>query len=73
MFSSMEKACNNIEQWQRLGVLEAGYAYATRYSRNMTPWQIRLLAYEHDRQVAEVLGKPKPRRPRRPKGERYDW
>lgn len=55
------------EQWGRLMQVEAVYSYHSRYNRGRTMYEISMLQYSRQAAVAEILGTPKPRKPRRPK------
>lgn len=58
--------CKTVEQWQELRMLAAGYAYVTRYRSNRTPYEEAMLRWEYEKNVAQLLGKPVPRKPRKP-------
>ncbi|NMV40685.1 hypothetical protein [Ralstonia insidiosa] len=58
--------CKTVEQWHQLRMLEAGYSYVTRYRSNRTPYEEAMLRWEHEKNVAQLLGKPVPRKPHKP-------
>ncbi|CAJ0700291.1 hypothetical protein LMG18102_03183 [Ralstonia mannitolilytica] len=58
--------CKTVEQWHELQRLEAGYAYVTRYRSNRTPYEAKMLRWQHEKNVAQVLGTPIPPKPRKP-------
>ncbi|CAB3722910.1 hypothetical protein [Achromobacter kerstersii] len=62
--------CKTVEQWHELQRLEAGYSYVTRYRSNRTAYEAALLRWEHEKNVAQLLGNPLPRKPRKPQERR---
>lgn len=61
------KMPRTLAQWHKLELLARGYAYATRYSRGRSVYEIEMLRYNHDVAVAKVLGIQEPRPPKKPK------
>lgn len=59
--------CKTIEQWQRLQLLAAGYAYVSRYNHGRSAYDLAMLRWQYEHTVAEVLGTRPPPKPRRPK------
>jgi len=64
-FRNLPKNCKIAEQWGMILKLEAGYSYVSRYNYRRTPWENRLLEYEKQKALAQILGTPLPRKPRR--------
>lgn len=62
--------CKTLDQWHQLQRLEAGYSYVTRYRSNRTIYEYDLLRWEYDKKVAQILGTPVPRKPRKPRSVR---
>lgn len=60
--------CKTFAQWQRLQVLQSGYAYVSRYHRGRSAYEIDMLDWEHRKKIAEVLGTKVPRKPKKPNG-----
>ncbi|MGG2041268.1 hypothetical protein [Burkholderia gladioli] len=59
--------CDTVEQWCQLDMLARGYGYVTRYNHGRTLYDIEMLEWEYQRNVAQILGKKAPRKPRRSK------
>ncbi|MCB4359608.1 hypothetical protein [Quatrionicoccus australiensis] len=61
------KMPRTIQQWHEIERLANGYAYATRYSRGRTAYEMEMLRHHHDVAVAKVLGTQAPKPPKKPK------
>ncbi len=59
--------CDTVEQWRQLDGLARGYRYVTRYGYGSTLYDAEMIEWEYQKNVAEVLGKKAPRKPRRSK------
>lgn len=61
--------CRTAEQMGRLMQIESAYSYHSRYNRDRTAFEIRMLEYFRAKAVAEITGGTTPRKPRRRKIE----
>ncbi|WP_459619003.1 hypothetical protein [Burkholderia sp. 3C] len=59
--------CDTVEQWHQLDMLARGYRYVTRYGHGRTLYDVEMIEWEYQKNVAQVLGKKVPRKPRRSK------
>lgn len=66
LFGSLRENFRTIEQWNEIDLINRGYHYVTRYPSRRSEYETRLMEYQRDKRVAEVLGLPLPRKPKRP-------